>query len=323
MPRRTDFPKLGSKPIPLQAVMHKSRPPDIALVVDDSPDTLKMLTDALEDAGMTVLVAIDGEQALSMVEKVTPDVILMDAVMPGMDGFATCRRLKAKDAVTHVPVIFMTGLSETEDVVHGLEAGGVDYVTKPIVPDELLARIRVHLANARAAHGARTALDTLGRVLLAANRAGEMLWCTPQAAKLLGRAFGHFEASEFKLPREVRDWLHRAETGAMPDLIPLASPLKLSLAYVAQIASNEILLRVVESDLGDEQSALRAKLTLTQREAEVLLWVARGKSNRDIAEILTLSPRTVNKHLEQIYAKLGVENRTSAAALAMRTLGAR
>ncbi|MBV9632109.1 MAG: response regulator [Xanthobacteraceae bacterium] len=303
--------------------MHNSRPPDIVLVVDDSPDTLKMLTDALEDAGMTVLVAVDGEQALSMVEKVSPDVILMDAVMPGLDGFATCRRLKAKETVTHVPVIFMTGLSETEDVVHGLEAGGVDYVTKPIVPDELLARIRVHLANARAAHGARTALDTLGRVLLAANRAGEMLWCTPQAAKLLARAFGAFEASEFKLPREVRDWLRRAEAGPLPDPIRLASPLKLSLAYVAQIGSDEILLRLVESDLGDEQAALRAKLTLTQREAEVLLWVARGKSNRDIAEILTLSPRTVNKHLEQIYAKLGVENRTSAAALAMRTLGGR
>ena len=109
----------------------------------------------------------------------------------------------------------------------------------------------------------------------------------------------------------------------MPDPIRLASPLKLTLTLVAQIGSNEILLRLVESDLGDEQAALRAKLTLTQREAGVLLWVARGKSNRDIAEILTLSPRTVNKHLEQIYAKLGVENRTSAAALAMRTLGGR
>jgi DNA-binding response OmpR family regulator len=323
MPRRTNFPRLGSKPIPLQAVMHNGRPPDIALVVDDSPDTLKMLTDALEDAGMTVLVAVDGEQALSMVEKVSPDVILMDAVMPGMNGFETCRRLKAKENVTHVPVIFMTGLSETEDVVHGLEAGGVDYVTKPIVPDELLARIRVHLANARAAHGARTALDTLGRVLLAANRAGEMLWCTPQAAKLLARAFGGFEVSEFRLPREVRDWLARAAAGPMPEPIRLAPPLKLNLAYVAQVGSNEILLRLVESDLGDEQTMLRTKLTLTQREAEVLLWIARGKSNRDIAEILTLSPRTVNKHLEQIYAKLGVENRTSAAALAMRTLGGR
>jgi DNA-binding response OmpR family regulator len=303
--------------------MANNKSPDIVLVVDDSPDTLKMLTDALEDAGMTVLVAIDGEQALSMIEKVAPDVILMDAVMPGLDGFETCRRLKSNDAVTHVPVIFMTGLSETEDIVHGLEAGGVDYVTKPIVPDELLARIRVHLGNARAAHGARTALDTLGRFLLAANRAGEILWCTPQASKLLAKAFIAFEAGEFTLPRDVRDWLRRAEHGQTSEPIQLAAPVKLSLAHVAQIGPDEILLRLVEADRGDEQATLRSKLTLTQREAEVLLWVARGKSNRDIADILTLSPRTVNKHLEQIYSKLGVENRTSAAALAMRMLGAR
>jgi DNA-binding response OmpR family regulator len=303
--------------------MANNKSPDIVLVVDDSPDTLKMLTDALEDAGMTVLVAIDGEQALSMIEKVAPDVILMDAVMPGLDGFETCRRLKSNEAVTHVPVIFMTGLSETEDVVHGLEAGGVDYVTKPIVPDELLARIRVHLGNARAAHGARTALDTLGRFLLAANRAGEILWCTPQASKLLARAFGEFEPSEFKLPRDVRDWLRRVESGKASEPIELPTPVKLNLAHVAQIGPDEILLRLIEADLGEEQAALRSKLTLTQREAEVLFWVARGKSNRDIADILTLSPRTVNKHLEQIYSKLGVENRTSAAALAMRTLGVR
>jgi DNA-binding response OmpR family regulator/DNA-binding CsgD family transcriptional regulator len=305
--------------------MANTKPTDIVLVVDDSPDTLKMLTDALEDAGMTVLVAVDGQQALSMIEKVAPDVILLDAVMPGMDGFETCRRLKSNDAVTHVPVIFMTGLSETEDVVHGLEAGGVDYVTKPIVPDELLARIRVHLGNARAAHGARTALDTLGRFLLAANRTGEILWCTPQAARLLTRAFGAFEASEFTLPRDVQDWLRRGDLGpaSTAEPIQLVSSVKLNLALVAQIGPDEILLRLVEADTGDDQTTLRARLMLTHREAEVLLWVARGKSNRDIADILTLSPRTVNKHLEQIYSKLGVENRTSAAALAMRTLGAR
>src|SRR6516225_9237511 len=90
MPRRTDFPRLGSKPIPSRAVMHNSRPPGIALVVDDSPDTLKMLTDALEDAGMTVLVALEGKQALAIGEKITPDIILLDAVMPSIDGFETC-----------------------------------------------------------------------------------------------------------------------------------------------------------------------------------------------------------------------------------------
>jgi DNA-binding response OmpR family regulator/DNA-binding CsgD family transcriptional regulator len=301
----------------------------IVLVVDDSPDTLKVLTDAIEDAGMTVLVAREGDHALGIVEKLTPDVILMDAVMPGTDGFETCRRLKQNKALAHVPVIFMTGLSDTEHIIQGLEAGGVDYVTKPIVPGELLARIRVHLLNARMAHSARIALDALGRFLLAAGPDGRVQWCTPQAGRLLAAAFRNFSSHGYVLPGEVREWLHRcatADAASTPQSINLtatASPSKLQLIYITQVGPEENLLRLVEGDAGNEQTVLKQRLAVTEREAEVLLWIARGKSNRDIAEILSLSPRTVNKHLEQIYAKLGVENRTSAAALAVRTLGIR
>jgi DNA-binding response OmpR family regulator len=302
---------------------------DIVLVVDDSPDTLRMLTDALEEAGMTVLVAIEGEQALAIVSKITPDVILMDAVMPSIDGFETCRRLKSNKTLAHVPVIFMTGLSETQDIVKGLEAGGVDYVTKPIVPDELLARIRVHLANARLANSARAALDASGRYLLATDTSGGVLWCTPQTAKLLGLAFGDFHGDGYLLPPSVQEWLQRRshmDIKSAADSIALetnSSSIKLQLSYVGQVASEEILLRLVEGEFENDNLVLKRKLQLTQRESEVLMWIARGKSNRDIAEILDLSPRTVNKHLEQIYSKLGVENRASAAALAVRMLGVR
>jgi DNA-binding NarL/FixJ family response regulator len=300
---------------------------EIVLVVDDSPDTLRMLTDALEEAGMTVLVALEGSQALTIVTKITPDVILMDAVMPSMDGFEACRALKRNKMLTHVPVIFMTGLSETQDIVKGLEAGGVDYVTKPIVPDELLARIRVHLANARLANSARAALDASGRYLLASNTAGGVLWCTPQTAKLLGLAFLDFHGEGYMLPSDVQEWLHRRTRSEMAaDQVALSSStsaIKLQLAYVGQISPDEILLRLLEGEFEDDNLVLKRKLQLTQRESEVLMWIARGKSNRDIADILSLSPRTVNKHLEQIYAKLGVENRASAAALAVRMLGGR
>lgn len=300
----------------------------IVLVVDDSPDTLRMLTDALEDAGMTVLVALEGRQALAIGEKIMPDIILLDAVMPKMDGFETCRRMKRDKVLAHVPVIFMTGLSDTQDIVKGLEAGGVDYVTKPIVPDELLARIRVHLANARLAHSARVALDTSGRHLLATNAIGRVLWTTPQAAKLLELTFGDFHGEGYMLPARVTNWLERhmhASVRSAADEIPLDVPsgaVKLRLCYVSQLATDELLLRLIQGDITNDNVVLETKLQLTPRESEVLMWVARGKSNRDIAEILKLSPRTVNKHLEQIYAKLGVENRASAAALAVRTLGA-
>jgi DNA-binding response OmpR family regulator len=302
---------------------------DIVLVVDDSPNTLSVLTDAIEEAGMTVLVAREGDHALSIVEKVTPDVILMDAVMPGTDGFETCRRLKQNRALAHVPVIFMTGLSDTEHIVEGLEAGGVDYVTKPIVPGELLARIRVHLTNARMAQSARTALDAFGRFLFAVDGAGKVLWCTPQAVKLLAATLHDFNAEDYIVPAAIRNWLAdaAAATAVSPpspiELTSRASSKRLQLLYVSQIGSNEHLLRVIEGDVGNDQMVLKSRLMITDRESEVLLWIARGKSNRDIAEILSLSPRTVNKHLEQIYTKLGVENRTSAAALAVRTLGIR
>src|SRR5688500_2173607 len=162
---------------------------DTVLVVDDTPDTLGFLTDTLDHAGFTVLIATDGDSALDLVDQITPDLVLMDAVMPGMNGFEACRKLKREKLLSHMPVIFMTGLSETEHVVEGLAAGGVDYVTKPIVIDELLARIRVHLANARITQGTRAALDATGRFLLATDSQGRLLWSTPKAKQLLAELF--------------------------------------------------------------------------------------------------------------------------------------
>jgi len=158
---------------------------DTILAVDDTPETLGLLTEVLEKAGLTVLVARNGETALGLLDEITPNLVPMDAVMPGLGGFETCRRLKQTPHSSHLPVIFMTGLSETEHVVEGLAAGGVDYITKPIVIDQLLARIRVHLANARVTYRARTALDATGRCLLATDEAGQIQWCTPQAEQLL------------------------------------------------------------------------------------------------------------------------------------------
>lgn len=301
-----------------------ARPGDIALVVDDSPGTVSMLTDALEAEGVTVLVALDGESALKIAKQVTPDIVLMDAVMPGLDGFETCRSLKRTHGLAHVPVIFMTGLTETEHVVKALEAGGVDYVTKPIIADALVARMRVHLANARLAQAAHVALDAAGRYLLAVDDDGRVLWCTPQAGRLLNDALVASDAGSVVLPGEARDWLrgHR-ESHSVSESMMLedanGSP-KLLLAYVVRVRSGEHLLRLSEGEASSNEALLKQRLALTKREAEVLLWIARGKSNRDIGEILGLSPRTVNKHLEQIYSKLGVENRASATAIAVRAL---
>jgi DNA-binding NarL/FixJ family response regulator len=293
---------------------------DVALVVDDSPETLRLLTDALDGAGMTVMVALDGAAAMRIVDQITPDIILLDAVMPGMDGFETCRRLKRDAGLSNVPVIFMTGLAETEHIVRGLEAGGVDYVTKPIVIEEMLARIRVHLANARLTQSAHAALDVSGRFLLAVNRQGLIMWSTPQAQKLLAdHLSAGDQADEMVLPAPLQQWLEQAQkgkSGAKSQAASFPDHPELKLYYMGNAGPNEFLLRLAKDSGASLPAEFSSELGLTQREGEVLSWLSKGKTNRDIAQILGLSPRTVDKHLEQIYAKLGVENRTAAAAIA-------
>ena len=212
----------------------------IVLIVDDLPDNLALLSDALEQAGHMVLVALDGATALERMQRLKPDIVLLDALMPGIDGFETCRRIKARAGFEDVPVLFMTALTESEHVLQGFAAGGVDYVTKPIVPEQVLARVASHLRTARALRQAREA----------------------------------------------------AQQAPAPD-------------------AEEV------------RAVLARRYQLTAREVEVLEWVALGKTNRDIGEILGLSPRTVNKHLEHVYVKLGVETRTAAASVVMALGGSR
>ncbi len=306
-----------SIPRTISPMTHDPKRRDVALVIDDSPETLRLLTDALDAAGMTVMVALDGAAAMRIVEQITPDIILLDAVMPGMDGFETCRRLKRDAGLGHVPVIFMTGLAETEHIVRGLDAGGVDYVTKPIAIPEMLARIRVHLVNARLAQSARMALDVSGRFLFAANRQGTIVWATPQAQKLLG----HAAIDQVALPAPLLEWLQEIENGradAKPPSTSFLSNDQLRLQFMGKLGPNEFLLRIARETSPDTPAQFSKELGLTAREGEVLSWLSKGKANRDIAQILGLSPRTVDKHLEQIYAKLGVENRTAAAAMAVK-----
>ncbi|ODS55199.1 MAG: DNA-binding response regulator [Agrobacterium sp. SCN 61-19] len=297
---------------------------DIVLLVDDSPDALGFLTEALEASGYSVLIATSGHGALSIVARISPDLILLDAVMPGMGGFETCRTLKADPVVAQVPVIFMTGLTETEHVVKALESGGVDYLTKPINIDELRARIRVHLSNARSAQSARVALDAAGRHLLAIRGDGQVHWTTPQANRLIETAIGHAEGIG-DVAKAAAAWLSQRRAGTPKQseasfAFPGATGLPLTLSLLGTIGADEYLFRLTSANRQSEDEMLRKSFGLTYRESEVLLWIAKGKANRDIGEILGLSARTVNKHLEQIYSKLGVENRASAAVKAADVL---
>ena len=115
------------------------------LLVDDNPNNLKVLSEAIQGHGWKALMATDGESAIEQAEYARPDLIILDVMMPGIDGFETCRRLKANAITEDIPVIFMTALSNATDKVKGLEIGAVDYITKPFQQEEVIARLKLHL----------------------------------------------------------------------------------------------------------------------------------------------------------------------------------
>jgi len=301
---------------------------DVVLIVDDVPDNLSLLHDALDALGYTVLVATDGESALLRARQSVPDVVLLDAVMPGLDGFEVARRLKAHADTAHIPIIFMTGLTETEHVVAAFAAGGVDYVTKPVRAQEVLARMTVHMRSAREkrqATQAHNALDACGHATMAIRVDGDAaapraVWQTPLARQLLHDYFG---AAPGQIPAPVLEWLrsesNAAAAGREPRTLPVARPhgdAARQLVFALQQRTGDDDLLIVMREVSDAAAveAMVQAFKLTSREAEVLYWVAKGKTNRDIGDILGASPATVKKHLERVYVKLGVETRTAAAA---------
>ena len=301
---------------------------DVVLIVDDVPDNLSVLHDALDESGYTVLIATSGQAALQRAVQALPDVILLDAMMPGMDGFEVARRLKSTPQTAHIPIIFMTGLTETEYLVAALESGGVDYVTKPIKPKEVMARMGVHLAGARAQRQTRNALDAFGYATITVRASdGYLLWQTPLARDLLEAYCGTHAP---QTPPEVAAWLlesvrlvelRAASTTEPPKLSIERGPKRLTFRLHQQIGDSDaggdwlIVMREVSDTAVIEAMSLTFKLTA--REAEVLYWVVKGKTNKDIGDILGSSPMTVKKHLERVFVKLGVETRTAAAGMAM------
>ncbi len=203
------------------------------LVIDDDAKLRGHTVELLRLEGYEVIEARNGREGVERARKELPDLVVCDITMPEMNGHRVLETLRGEAATAHLPFIFLTGWSEQEDVRTGMNLGADDYLTKPLVPDELFAAVQARLRR----------------------------------AELAGAAARKSGGSE-------------------------ATPARLE------------------------------PLGLTPREAEVLFWVARGKTNDEIATVLGIGLTTVKKHLESTFAKLGVENRTSAAAMALERLAA-
>lgn len=281
------------------------------LIVDDVPENLAVIHDTLVQGGYRVRIATSGLGALESARRLPPDLILLDAMMPGLDGFETCRRLKEQLETRHIPVVFMTGLTDTDHVVRGFQAGGVDYVTKPIRPQEVLARIESHLRNSRQMAETLRAADAAGDAIFAVDSQQRMQWATPLAQSRLRPLLD----ADGQLPLALRRWL--AAPKAEPGFTVINQGQRLALSWLGATAGGGLRLLVQRHAAVPEPAVLMRALKLTGREAEVLYWVALGKTNQEVGAILEMSPRTVNKHLEHIFTKLNVETRTAAAAMAL------
>jgi len=271
-----------------------------------------MLNTLLCENGYQVYVALTGEQALTITEQIVPDIILLDALMPGLNGFEVCKRLREMPALKQLPVIFMTGLSDTEDVVRGFEVGGTDYITKPIRHEELLVRMRAHLATARVAASAHEVMDDFGLMTLCLRGDGSIEWATPQVYKL-------FPGKGEEIAAQLTAALDSVRVGGPPLHIALLGE-EVRFHLIDDNGQDRYLFKIDDPRQPDDREKLVNTYRLTEREAEVLLWIVHGKTNKEIALILEMSPRTVNKHLEQIFRKLSVENRTAAAFVALECI---
>jgi DNA-binding NarL/FixJ family response regulator len=297
------------------------------LIVDDTPGNLALLSDTLSEAHYRVLVATDGSSALEQIQYIKPDIILLDVMMPGIDGFETCSRLKADPNTAPIPVLFMTGLNELDNLLRGFGEGALDYIVKPIRPAEVLARIEVHLTQTRNLRRAERLLNHGDFAALAVDASGRIDWLTPAAGSWLSdfsalqnppQSFAINDFLPGKLLVWFQTWLaNNVRSSSESDEQILAPGFKASISVCE--TPDEFMLLLQREDTQDDWNPqnLRERLKLTFREAEILMWISRGKTNKEIGIILDTSPRTVNKHLEHIFEKLGVSTRAAAVAMAL------
>lgn len=304
------------------------------LIIDDTISNLRVAVDLLHAYGFRILTASDGESGIERARLAQPDLILLDVRMPGLDGFECCRRLKAHPETAHIPVVFMTALTDTDNKVRGFELGGVDYVSKPFDAGELLARVRTHLELADLRRGLEQRVEERTAALAAEVARRERI----QADQSL----------LLELLRDQSEQLRALARQSLADDATSASQTPPALA--SQIEAVRIVLAQMDGQLQaaeSEPSALSADalrrqslhalsllksvadaldrpplppahtngvarlqddplFKLTTREYEVLQLIGQGKSNAEIAEILVVSRSTVSSYRSRILTKLGV-----------------
>ncbi len=291
------------------------------LVVDDTPENLAILHESLYEAGYLVLVATSGESAFQILSNQHPDLILLDAIMPGLNGFDVADKLKSNPSTCNIPIIFMTGLTETENIVKAFNNGVIDYVTKPLNHQEVIARIATHIKASRESNHVKELLDEIDMATFSFDkRAKKINWASNKANNLLKDYLSTPSNNWLEL---FFDWALKVnfdEEGLDKTYIVAEKDAGKLYGYIKNLENNGdlVVLLLREENEALALRTLQQEFLLTMREAEVLYWLIKGKTNREIAAILGNSTRTIDKHVEHVFEKIGIENRNSAINLVIK-----
>ncbi|MEM7533970.1 MAG: response regulator [Chloroflexota bacterium] len=314
------------------------------LIVDDNINNIDIAVQLLRAYSFRILVANNGEKGLERAGLANPDLILLDIRMPGIDGIETCRRLKANPNTAEIPVIFMTAMADTENKVRGLEAGAVDYVTKPIEEAELLARVQTHLAlselRARLETEVQERTQALEEEIQAHEKARderEMLLALlrEQSESLHAmtlESWAEQEKSDLRTDKiaqrvQMLSTMTQQMDTLLDNAITLEDPIDAIKQRMQGISTvvGELIAELMpdtqdgveaedagaEGTLGETSPANTATqdlplLKLSTREYEVFQLIAQGKSNSEISDILAVTPSTVSTYRHRIIRKLGI-----------------
>ncbi|MCD8483401.1 MAG: response regulator [Verrucomicrobia bacterium] len=309
------------------------------LLVDDTPANLSLLIDALSK-DYQVRVAESGESCLEQLPYCRPDLILMDLLMPGMNGLQCCAQINQQPEFADIPILFMTAVDDPEQRRLAIESGALDYVVKPVYIPEVLARVATHLrilALRRELQRQNELLElevqmrreteqqleqSIRRGLMLIADDGQVLFVTRRAAHLVRLYYQ--AAGELTVPDEfVASWKNAVaenQFGWLKSKPTGEGTLKISL-YAPKDSSGPTVFHLDEDQSKGLESL--AALGLSPRESEVLFWMAEGKTYPEIAQILGAATRTIHKHSENLMRKLHVETRSSAMRMAIDALNSR
>lgn len=290
------------------------------LIVDDTPTNLRVAVDYLRAYSYRVLIARSGESGIERAELGKPDLILLDVGLPGIDGYETCRRLKANPDTHDIPIIFMTALSDVRDKVAAFDAGGVDFVTKPVEERELLARVRSQLKIGELTR--RLADYALQAEERAANSEADMKAYRAETDRLsravrshgenIRELTGQWKAALDGPDKELHSSLLTAHLQQARDVLPIAGSEELQAARGHVIIALELL--GTGAPAAPKEDPLRV---LSDREREIVELLVEGYTTKEIAYELNLARSTVSTHRKRLMDKLGVEDLSSVIKLAL------